>query len=193
MDFEERLGWMLIGCGIGFILGYLVRTLQAMKGEIDEVDGLVKRKLGDRKTDEGLVRYPLILDVALAIVVGLTVWAAFSSQRASNDAETVQKDQAVFVTCNSEYLSKTIRALNERTSYATDQAQANIELQRAQSQFLAIILAQPPVDDDAQRRALQRYFDGLTKYIDINSKVAQKAVSFPYPTNEELRQCLGVP
>lgn len=199
MGFEERLGWMLLGCGIGFVLGYLVRTVRDLKGELDEVDGLVKRKLGDRATDHaeptdaGLVRYPLLLDVALVFVLALCVWASFASQKASNDAEEVQKAQGVFVSCNTEYLSKTIRALNERTTYATEQARSNIELQRAQAEFVSVLLKDPPVPINARREALERYFDALNNFIAITSKVADKAETNPYPTNEDLRECLNVP
>ena len=126
------------------------------------------------------------------LLVVLVAFSTIKSQTASNRSADVQKNQAVVATCTSEFLAKTIRALNERTTYATDQAAANIELQRAQAQFVGIVLTDPPLPSDAQRRALQRYYSALNDYIDVNSKVSQKAVQFPYPTNDEYRACLGI-
>jgi hypothetical protein len=48
--------------------------------------------------EAGLVRYPILLDVALFFVVALTVYAAFQSQKASNrsdDATSKVADSAI--------------------------------------------------------------------------------------------------
>jgi len=78
MGVSDRALYLLIGCFIGFILGYIVRSLQ-----------VIKQKLSEKDNDDGLVRYPLVLDVALLIVVGLTVFAAFRAQVAANKSDDV--------------------------------------------------------------------------------------------------------
>lgn len=187
MGFDERLGWLLFGCAIGFVLGYIVRSLRDIKEELDDVEKLVKQQ----KNEDGFVRYPLVMDIALLCVVVLTVWAAFASQRASNDVQSTQNDLARTTVCTQQYLSKTIRALNERTTYSQQAVAANVELQRAQAEMLSVLLREPPVGDPDREKAVQSYFRALTDFVSLSGRSGQKADTYPYPTNEELAECLN--
>ena len=191
MDFDERLGWMLLGCGIGFILGYIVRSLRYMKGELDEVDGLVKRKLGDRETDDGFMNMRYIRDVAVLIVVVLTVWAAFASQKASNDVKAQQDRIDQITVCNSEFLSRTIRVLNIRTDAVQARADANYELQKAQAKFFKLLLEIPPLPETDQRQAAEEYVEALNTFVRVSKQTKAQGAATPYPTNEELQACLN--
>lgn len=186
MGLDDRLGWLLLGCIIGFALGYIVRYLQEIKEELDEVDRVVKKN----HNEDGFVRNPIVMDIALLFVVVLTVYAAFSSQQASNDVQASQDRIARITFCNQQYLSKTIQALNERTTYTQDQARANVDLQRAQGRFIGILLKNPPVADREVKDALTNYFTALTTFVTVNSKADAKVDTYPYPTNDELQNCL---
>src|SRR6188472_241907 len=124
MGFPDRLGWMILGCAIGFFAGYVVRYLQDLKEELDEVDGIVKKELGQRASDkegntqDGFVRNDLFKDVMLLVVVVITVWAAFASAHASGQVQKNQSQQQHDTTCTQEYLTKTVKALNERTEFS---------------------------------------------------------------------------
>lgn len=108
MDLGDALGWLALGCLIGFVLGYVTRTLQDVLGkvddvdekvheikvELDEVDDLVKnRNCPIVRDDEGALKWLTAANVALFIVVMLTAYAAFVSQQASNDVqESYERD-----------------------------------------------------------------------------------------------------
>lgn len=190
MDFDERLGWMLLGCGIGFILGYIVRSLRDLKGELDEVDGLVKRKLGDRNED-GFMHVRYVRDLAVLIVVILTVWAAFASQKASNDVKAQQDRIDQITVCNSEYLARTIRTLNLRTDAVQSRADANLELQKAQAKFFTLLLKIPPLPEPDRREAAENYVKALNDFVEISDQTKEQGESSPYPTNAELQDCLN--
>lgn len=216
MDWSERIGWLILGCLIGFALGYIVRSLREIKDELDEVDELVKERLDgdrrDRKTpkrgrgEDGLARYPLLLDIALILVIGLTVFAAFSTQQTNNDLRDIQKEQratqqrladtqdrlASVTFCNRQYLARTIDVLNERTGFTRSQVVSNLDLQKAQARFLRVVLVQPPVTQNERRSALQNYFSTLTEFTAVSGRNIDNSRENPPPTNRELRNCFQI-
>ncbi len=194
MDFPSRLGWMILGCMIGFFAGYVVRYLQDMKEELDEVDGIVKNELGKRasdkdKDDRGFVRNDLFKDVMLLIVVIVTVWAAVVSSIASGNVKDTQKEQKRITVCNQVFLGKTVKALNERSEFTIAQAQANVDLQKAQAKFLTLLMHQPPYSQERRSQAASDYVTTLTNFVTVSGKSAQKAQLYPYPTDSELDRC----
>lgn len=195
MDLYERLGWMLFGAVIGLFAGYLLRYLQDLKEELDEVDGIVKKELGKRQTDRiqnqdgGMTVGDAVRNLALFIVVAVTVAAALISQHASDKANDALNRENVRSGCNQEFLVKTVKALNERTEFSSAQATANVTLQQAQADFFSLLLRKPPEPEATRSQAAQDYLKALREFIDVNSKTAQKARSFPYPTPEALRAC----
>lgn len=137
------------------------------------------------------MRFPLVQDIALLVVIALTVWAAVSSQYATNDVRNTQDRLDQVTTCNQEYLSKTIDALNQRTLYFQAQSDANIKLQKAQSSYIAIFFQQPPPGTPAAVAALKQYFKALTEYLQVSDKSSKKARDNPFPTNRDLKTCLN--
>lgn len=108
----DRILFLALGCLIGGVLGYIVGNIRGMKRQRVEIE-IIKKGLGDidvrvddkqdRKLtrDAGLVRYPLVLDIALFLVVAITVFSAVQSQLAtnkSNDA-TDRVQHSDVVTC----------------------------------------------------------------------------------------------
>lgn len=186
MDFGERLGYLMVGCLIGFILGYIVRSLRDIKEELDEVADEMKHN----RNEDGIVRNPIVLDIALLLVVVLTVWASFSSQKASNDIQDTQDQLLRVTTCTKTTLTKTVEALNQRTTYTQDQTEANVNLQRAQVEFLQTLFQEPPSTEKQRKDALRHYFDSLTKFVTVAGAARQKAAFYPYPTTDDLNNCL---
>lgn len=102
MDWNERLGWLVLGMLAGFVLGYIVRSLREIKEELDEVKDLEKEHIREHHDEElpergeqGLTRKPVLLDIVLLLVVLLTAYAAFSSQKNSNDLEENYKADTI--------------------------------------------------------------------------------------------------
>lgn len=97
MDWNERLGWLLLGMLAGFVLGYIVRSLREIKEELDEVRDL-EREIVDHhpdKKEDGWARPRLVDDIALGVVILLVAFSAFLSQKASNDVEENYKQDTI--------------------------------------------------------------------------------------------------
>lgn len=191
MGLDERIGWFLIGAFVGFVLGYIVRLLKDIKGEVREVKGEVHEvdDIIKRHNEEGFTRNPIVLDVILLVVVVLTVWSSFASASVSNDVQNTQENQIRSVNCNKQYLRQTIIALNQRTAYVQKQAAVNVDLQTDQHKFFQIIFENPR-NDKIEMAAFKDYLDSLENFVKVNRQV-RHAVDFnPYPTAEELSNCI---
>lgn len=184
MDFDERLSWLVLGGLIGFALGYVVRHLQEIKEELGEVEKVVK----NLKNEDGLLRHPVLLDIVLLIVVVMTVWASFASQRASNSVQSNQDRIENITVCNQVFLSNTIEALNERTAYAETQVNANIDLQDKQMRFFTTIYNNPS-NDQVEIQAFRNYLQALTDFVRVSKDAKLTNKQHPFPTAEELSNC----
>ena len=218
MDLNDRATAILVGMAIGAVLGYLTRMLQELnnkvdatvinlhdiKEEVDEIDTIVKTR---RERDErGFMRIPVVADIILISVLAMTVWAAWSTGETNNKLEValseIQENQAAddkqevriqsVTSCTLEFTSKTIKALNERTTYTGRASEANAEVLQAQQDFLEIILRIPPPSDADALAALRTYTDAVSQYNVLIGKDKDKRNRFAYPTNEELAACLDV-
>lgn len=198
MGFDDRLSLFLLGCLIGSVVGYIVRLLQEMKAEIHEVDDKFDHINPPQDHNEkGFLRYPVVANVTLAVVLILVVWAAFASQKASNDAEdalaqlAVQQDRSAhIVLCTKETLSLALIALNERTTYSSAQAKSNVELQRAQAKMLGILAHIPPYPELKRAEAIQDYFAALDNFFTLSEKSNQKVEENDYPSIEDFEACI---
>jgi hypothetical protein len=191
MTLTERVIWLLIGIAIGAVLGYFARSLQDLKEELDEVKAL--EEANHPKMDAGAVAWSVLRDVALFLVVIATVWAAFSSQNSSNRVEENQQDIARIAVCNQDILSKTIKALNDRTTYTQLQAESNVDLQKEQAAFLSVLIAVPPSQATARRDATKKYLDALTNFIEVTARSRNAINEKPFPSNVELLKCISRP
>lgn len=139
---------------------------------------------GKRRTYTGVVN-----GVALALVVIVTAYAAFLSQVASNKVQDSQDQRDRENQCTSTIIFNTVKTLNERTQFSTQQAQANVELQKSQLEFITTLVT-PQEQADYQPK-LEQYFKALKNYNMIVAKSAGKAESYPYPLPEQYAQCLA--
>ena len=195
MPFSERIGWLLLGMAVGFIAGYIVRALRELKDdvhdvkeELHEVDEIVKHKLFG---DDGFMNNRIVADVLMVVVLAIVVWAAFASSKASRDVSAVNDKQDVSIDCTEDYLARTVEALNDRTTYTQAQAQANVELQKAQAEFLALIFRRPPYPQEKQEAAGQKYLNALTEFVEVSMKNVTTLEANPYPRPGEFQACLN--
>lgn len=217
MDLDDRALYLILGMVLGSALGYVVRMLQEIqkdivvvngevhdiKEEVDEIDSIVKTK---RRDEAGFMRVPVVADILVISVLALTVWAAWSTGETNNKLEAAITDISAnqkaddlqevriqkITSCTLEFTSKTIEALNERTTYTGRSSEANAQVLQAQQDFLEIILRIPPPSDADALAALRTYTDAVAKYNILEDKAKDKRNEFAYPTNEELAACLGV-
>lgn len=213
MSLDERLSWFLLGVLVGLLISWLKdlrrgeqrieQKLNMVDDKLEEVDEHVKQKRV--RDDAGFMRFPYVADVMVLAVVIMTAYAAFVSQKAANDSESnttaltsvvsdledTQAELRAVTSCNTVYQKRTIKALNERTTFSGAQALSNVRLQKAQARFLQIALLIPPVTASELRLALEAYYGNLANFVDISSKNRQKVLEFAYPTDDELSTCIS--
>lgn len=187
MDLADRVGMLILGGIIGFIAGYIVRSLREIKEELDEVDQIVKEKLNK---DGGFMANRFVADIMMLIALLLVLGSVVSSINASNDASESLDKQEQSTACTQQFLTKTIVALNDRTTYTANQAQSNVDLQKAQAEFLALILRRPPYSEAKRTKAAQNYLSTLQEFVEVSNKNVSTIKANPYPTPQEFQDCL---
>lgn len=212
MAFDDRLQSLLLGVAIGFVLGYLVRLVQGIqkgvadvKEELDEVDEIVKRIDHDtsesshinsdevepiRQNEKGFMTTRWGANIAAILVVGLAFYASIVSQNASNDVQDSQDRSSQVVTCNKKVLSEVLIALDERSTYTSELAAANIDLQQAQYDFFTLLAHKPPYSEERRMRAFLVYVDAQRVFLDLAEKSRAKVETHPFPTIEDFSTCL---
>lgn len=194
----DRLSLFIIGCVLGFAFGYLTRSLREIKEELDEVDEILKKRQEEdlikkakrKKNENGFTRYPLVADIALLLVIAVTVWAAVESQRASNDVKEQQDKLEKVVSCVQRVTADTVDTLNKVTEPSRLQASNNVRLQKAQAKFVKTILGPPPASDKEGTRAFKEYYDALGVYVASGNKYKERADQNPYPKTGAINTCL---
>jgi hypothetical protein len=105
MGLDDRLTLFLLGCFLGFVLGYLVRSLREIKESVDKI----KHDVGHEDRDErGYSTSDVFVHVSLVVVLILTAWASVASQLASNKLEESQK-QIIVSFCESGQDSRAVQ------------------------------------------------------------------------------------
>lgn len=186
MSLDDRILTFALGCLVGFVLSYVVTQFR------------------HERAVQGKGRWPTGNQAALMLVVMLTAFAAFASQKASNDSEDalvrIDKQQKDLImtqeriervsVCNQEFLTKTIVALNERTTYTSSATAANVALQKAQSTFLQVFIVEPPATPEQFNAALDLYLKKLKDFTTLAGLSADKVEKNKYPTADDLTACL---
>jgi hypothetical protein len=180
MGLDERLFYLIVGCIIGFIIGWFSRSIHNIEEKVTEVDDIIKKD----HDEAGFIRL-------------LTALSSFQSQKVSNDVRSnseqdrkTQERISRITTCNSQFLGRTILALNERTEFSTDQARANVALQKEQLRLLTIALTIPPPNAADGQAAVDRYLSKLNRYVELATKTAQKTATTKYPTLDDFTNCV---
>lgn len=198
MDFDERLLYIVIGVIIGFIAGYWTHALRegnkkldVIKEEIHEVDEIVKGENPNypppTNTERGSISF---VNLCAIIVVMITVFAAVQSQRAVNGSHDTQNRQSALISCTASVVEKTIGTLKIRSDFTLNQVDANVDLQRAQSEMIAVLLHDPPFSTQRQVNAFKGYFDALNHFVHAASTSQDTAENNPYPTVDQFNRCI---
>ena len=204
---DERVGYLLLGVLIGFVLGYFTHHIRNIEKSVKNVEdvicktnrnegGFMRIPRWNELTGRLPFRFPSWQRVALFLVVVMTLWASIQSQIVSNDQQRVSDQQKVAADrdrqtqesiskvtfCNQQILSKTIAALNERTTYTKRQTEANITLQTSFLEFLKVIAFKPPKPQSERTAAFDGYVVKLNNFVELANKSKDKAIKNPYQT-----------
>lgn len=190
MDLWERLIWLGVGGFIGFVLGYMVRSLHSIEEKVDHMDEVINEGKPSKRGDDGFMRHPLVADAMVLVVVFITAWAAFISQRASNQVKESQDQIKAVTVCNKVYLGAFLKAVDERTSTSSAQVDSNVKLQQSWYDFVIFQLHVPPYPEPEQRKKANVYANSLKSFLEASNNSKKKVAQNPYPTEDELDDCI---
>lgn len=124
-------------------------------------------------------------DAILGVLVLITLAATFLTVQTNNRIDRI-------ATCNQRVAADLIRAVNERTSYASESAERNGELQRSARGTVTAVLDRRGTVDQRRERvrdALESYGDALAAFEKVQAKSAKQRRAFPYPTDADINRC----
>ena len=174
MDFDERLGWLVLGGLIGFTLGYVVRYLQEIKEELDVVEKAVTHS----KNEDGFARKPLILDIVLLAVVAMTVWASFQTAMVNNRLEhTIE-----CITRYNTYQGKAVAHRDHAIEAGTD---SEIKLWTQYGE----LYAQAKKDPSKIPQAQEKLNEAIAAHRDSLVELQERRDEFPYAPPNVLENC----
>lgn len=174
MELNDRLTWLLVGAIIGFILGYITRSIASANSDYQI----------------GSINLEMIERFSLGVVVVVTFWAAWQSQLAVNRVHDTQHDQSRVVSCTQHVLETALNALNSRTERLKDPPTANLELQKAESDLLQILFHKPPLDSATQEAAEKQYLTALGNFIRSTEATLINTSLVKYPQADDLVDCI---
>lgn len=179
MDYGERMTYILLGCFIGFVLGYVVRSLREIKEEVDEIveikrEGRPAEPTPKNPNDRGSFSWEKASRLSLFVVVAVTVWAAFVSQKASNDVqENYEQDQVA--RCQSGVDSREVQRQTVEAIYTL----ATGSLQRD---------ADSPPLTDIELRQYNAYIDRVNAFReDMYKKIKPSKACKPYVDDDRVK------
>jgi hypothetical protein len=169
----------LPGLAVGVLVGYGASLLQ---------DWIVARfRRGG--SEEGKARISFT-GVAMFLITLLVAYASILSQRAANESKDSNDKITSGLTCLAVTTFQVNNALVERSTGSRNQIKANVKLQRAFSDFLAIFIQPEEVSPEVSGQALRKYYAALLKFINDANESLNAQVSNPYPVPEDLVDCL---
>lgn len=174
MEFSERLVYLLVGGLFGFILGYIVRYLQVIKEELDEVD----QKVTDIRDEGGFMRKPLIADIVVLFLVVISAGAAIQTARIN---ETLRDT----VECIVDYNNHQALAVASRDKAVEDGAQSEIDLWRKYAELYALAKKDPTAIPRAQEQ-LNRAINSHRRALE---NLQERRDDFPYANPDFIRNC----
>jgi hypothetical protein len=199
MGFDDRLLYILLGAFIGFVAGYVTgalresnKKLTEIKEELDEVDEIVNNEKPPRhqSNERGILSTRIGLNVVVATLVLLTGISAIRAQVAVNNVNETQDRQEALTSCTADIVEQTIETLKIRSDFTLSQVDANVDLQRAQSEMISVLLHEPPYSEQRQIEAFKQYFDALNHFVAAASNAQNTATENPYPTVSQFGNCI---
>lgn len=212
-EFIIRILFLIAGLGFGWGLGMLHSTMHYAKRTRENTEycrAVLQRTLdnaahpvlnteprediveGESRTrdERGAAN---LTSVGMGVALLVVIFSLFSTLQTNSRVADTQ-DQIVTNAdtrgrenvCTATILFATVDALNQRTTYTTDQVTSNIELQNKQLKFLSSLDSGKPLASDA----LDDYIKALSRYIKVTAQDRATAKENPYPTQQGYAVCL---
>lgn len=171
MDLVERVIFLAIGGGIGFILGYIVALLRETKEEVHEVLDMEKHRHDER----GAVS---LNTVAVVLVVLLTALAAFATAKVNSRLNET-------LSCITQYNVHQGQALNTRDRAIKRATNSEIALWTKYAKLYALAKSDPTKIPEAQEALNQAIMSHRAALVETQAS----RFDHPYPNPNVLQDC----
>jgi len=179
MDLMDRLMWLLLGCLIGFVLGYIVRSLQDIKEKVDEIDEVVTDAPSKWEPNErGFMRLPRFAELSLLLVIALTVWASFATARVNAQLNNT-------IDCITNYNVHQSTALKLRDKSIRAGTSSEIQLWTEYGKLYALAEKDPSTIPAAQKKLSQ----AVAAHRDSLTDIQSVREAYPYAQPDILKNC----
>jgi hypothetical protein len=175
-DFGVRVLAVVAGFLAGLVVGWTSRSARDLRDVRRAVmpNEAVPRRLRISRSD-------VVLGVLVAVTLAATVSSVHTDQRVDRISE-----------CNQRVTAGLVRAANERTNYADESSQRNVDLQRAARDVVSATLNPQGTDADRRERmrsALQGYGEALDAFERVQAKAKANRHAYPYPSSADIARC----
>ena len=180
MDLADRLLWMAVGGALGFVLGYIVRSLKDIRKRVEHMEDVVTNDEpgNGRHREDGFMQHRYVADAMVLLVVILSVFASFQTARVNSELEHT-------LSCIYEYNKDYGGAIKSRDRSIKNGTQSEINLwlryevlyQEAQDKPKRI-----PRLQEELNKAIKQHRASLEQLQDTRD-------AFPYPNPNILENC----
>lgn len=177
----DNLLWFLIGAGIGAAASWSLQAMRYARRAVRKVDRMEE----DMRDDRGRVDLQSFgIGIMVTLVAVAAILAGIASKRSDETSDRVED----LAQCNRSILERTVKALNERTAFSDESAEARHDLNQTQSDLVDALL--DPAATDAEKVALaRRYQTAVDHQLRLDRRNNAKREQYPYPSAAEIREC----
>lgn len=181
MDLADRLLWMAVGGALGFVLGYIVRSLKDIRKRVEHMEDVVTNDepaQGKHRGEDGFMQNRIVADVMVLLVVLLSVFASFQTAKVNSELEHT-------LDCISQYNSDYGGAIKSRDQAIKDGTQSEINLWLRYEGLYKQAQKDPkkiPALQEKLNKAIKNHRASL-------EKLQKTREAFPYPNPNILENC----
>lgn len=177
----------------GNLVGWLARALWQTRALTKEIDAKVD-DITHRMDERGFMTLDRARDLVVILMLGVVIWSAIMSSRASERVEREQEERAATVECLSTWATDFAAALDARTSRNSQITKARDEMDAAAAAVFASVppLFEPdagPADRDRLSAELERHRKAYATLDALVRKSGEVQAANPYP--EPPKACYG--
>lgn len=177
----------------GNFVGWFARVLWQTRALTKEIDSKVD-DISNRMDERGFMTLDRARDLVVILMLGVVIWSAIMSSRASERVEREQAQRAETLECLSTWATDFADALDARTSRNSQMTKARDEMDAAVAAVFASVppLFEPgagPADTRRFTDALERHRKAYAVVDDLVRKSGQTQAANPYP--DPPKACYG--
>lgn len=182
----DTLVEIALGLAIGLPAGWILRGMRYARRAAHDAHE-ARRKVDEMiaRDDDGRVTFQTI---ALAVVVALAfVATVVSGYAARQSADATDRTRSI-ASCSQHILEQTVLALNQRTAFSDEQADARRDVLATQAALVDAMLDRD-ASDALKTRLARAYQDAVKTQLRLDDRNDQRRAQYPYPTPSQIRGC----